>query len=93
MFLDTVPAQVYALQEATDHRNWVAVSREAHHLKTTFGNFNIQSEVHRLRQIEQMAERQASRSEFQPLINSVSAATDALCIIFRQQLLLLPQLQ
>ena len=93
IFLDTVPAQVHALQEATDHRNWVAVSREAHHLKTTFGNFNIQPEVQSLRQIEQMAERQASRSEFQPLINSVSAATDAFCVIFRQQLLLLPQLQ
>ncbi len=93
IFLDTVPAQVYALQEATDHRNWAAVSREAHHLKTTFGNFNIHPEVQRLRQIEQMAERQASRSEFQPLINSVSAATDELCVLFRQQLLLLPQLQ
>ena len=93
IFLDTVPAQVHALQEATDRRNWVAVSREAHHLKTTFGNFNIQPEVHHLRQIEQMAERQASRSEFQPFINSVAAATDTFCTIFRQQLLLLPQPQ
>ena len=93
IFVDTVPAQVQALQEATDRRNWTAVVREAHHLKTTFGNFNIQPEVNRLRQIEQMAERQASRSEFQPLINAVTAATDSFCAIFRQRMLLLPQIQ
>ena len=91
IFVNTVPSQVQALQEATDHRNWTAVIREAHHLKTTFGNFNIQNEVAQLRQIEQMAERQASRSEFQPFINAVVAATETFCAIFRQKLALLPQ--
>lgn len=91
IFINTVPAQVQALQEATDHRNWVAIIREAHHLKTTFGNFNIQPEVAQLRQIEQMAERQASRSEFQPFINSLVNATELFCDIFKQKLALLPQ--
>ena len=93
IFINTVPVQVQALQEATDHRNWTAVIREAHHLKTTFGNFNIQPEADRLRLIEQMAERQASRSEFQPLINSIVTATESFCAIFRKKMLLLPQLQ
>jgi len=93
IFVNTVPAQVQALQEATDHRNWSAMVREAHHLKTTFGNFNIQPEVDHLRLIEQMVERQASRSEFQPLINAVATATDLFCDIFRQRLMLLPQPQ
>ncbi|TDN36353.1 response regulator [Hymenobacter sp. UV11] len=93
IFVNTVPAQVQALQEATDHRNWSAMVREAHHLKTTFGNFNIQPEVDHLRLIEQMVEKQASRSEFQPLINAVATSTDLFCDIFRQRLMLLPQPQ
>ena len=87
VFLDTVPAQVQALQEATDRRNWDTVIREAHHLKTTFGNFNSQPQVDQLHQLEQLADRQASRSEFQPLINAIAAATEAFCTIFRQRLL------
>ena len=93
IFVNTVPAQVQALQEATDHRNWAGIIREAHHLKTTFGNFNIQPEVAQLRQIEQMAERQASRSEFQPFINAIVNSTEIFCEIFRQKLALLPQTQ
>lgn len=91
IFITTVPAQVHALQEATDHRQWDAIVREAHHLKTTFGNFNIQSEATRLRQIEQMAERRASRSEFQPHINALASATRQFCSIFQQRLAVLPQ--
>ena len=86
IFVTTVPAQVQALQEATDHRDWVAIVREAHHLKTTFGNFNIQLEMEQLRLLERLAERRASRSEFQPLINAVAAAADSYCAIFRQRL-------
>lgn len=91
IFITTVPAQVHALQEATDHRQWDAIVREAHHLKTTFGNFNIQSEATRLRQIEQMAERRASRSEFQPHINALASATRQFCTIFQQRLAVMPQ--
>ncbi|WP_223653520.1 ATP-binding protein [Hymenobacter psoromatis] len=86
IFVTTVPAQVQALQEATDHRDWLAIIREAHHLKTTFGNFNIQLEMEQLRLLERLAERRASRSEFQPLINAVAAAADSYCAIFRQRL-------
>lgn len=93
IFITTVPAQVHALQEATDHRQWDAIVREAHHLKTTFGNFNIQSEAARLRQIEQMAERRASRSEFQPHINALTVATRQFCSIFQQRLAVMPQVQ
>ncbi|MBH0619664.1 Hpt domain-containing protein, partial [Salmonella enterica] len=93
IFITTVPGQVQALQEATDHRQWDAIVREAHHLKTTFGNFNIQSEAARLRQLEQMAERRASRSEFQPLINALLAATRQFCAIFQQRLDMMPQVQ
>jgi signal transduction histidine kinase/DNA-binding response OmpR family regulator len=86
MFLEQVPGQVHALQVAIEHENWQEVAQKAHILKTTFGNLNIEPETTHLKRLEKLAEQPASKSQLQPLIESVANATQVYTALFLEEL-------
>jgi two-component system aerobic respiration control sensor histidine kinase ArcB len=86
MFLEQVPSQVQALQKAIEHENWPTVIREAHILKTTFGNLNIEPETSYLKKLEKLAEQPAPKPQFQPLIEAVVKATQVYSALFLAEL-------
>lgn len=86
MFIEQVPGQVLALQIAIEQENWPAVVHEAHKLKTTFGNLNIEPETSHLKKLEKLAEQPTSKSELRPLIEVVMNATQVYSALFVEEL-------
>ena len=87
LFINQVPGQVRALQEAEEQGNWPVIVREAHNLKTIFGSLNIQPETDYLKKLEELAETPAPRNELQPLIQAVAKATPLFAALFQEELL------
>lgn len=86
MFIEQVPGQVQALQIAIEQENWSAVVHEAHKLKTTFGNLNIEPETSHLKKLEKLAEQPTSKAELYPLIEVVMNATQVYTTLFSEEL-------
>jgi two-component system aerobic respiration control sensor histidine kinase ArcB len=86
MFIDQVPDQVQRLKIAIEQENWPAVVHEAHILKTTFGNLNIEPETSHLKKLEKLAEQPTSKTDFLPLIEEVVQATQVYSALFSAEL-------
>jgi two-component system aerobic respiration control sensor histidine kinase ArcB len=86
MFIDQVPDQVQRLKIAIEQENWPAVVHEAHILKTTFGNLNIEPETSHLKKLEKLAEQPTSKADFLPLIEEVVQATQVYSALFSAEL-------
>jgi two-component system aerobic respiration control sensor histidine kinase ArcB len=86
MFIDQVPDQVQRLKIAIEQENWPAVVHEAHILKTTFGNLNIEPETSHLKKLEKLAEQPTSKTDFLPLIEEVVHATQVYSSLFSAEL-------
>ena len=86
MFVDRVPSQVRALQEAIEQEDWATVISETHILKTTFGSLHIEPETAYLKRIGELAKVPAPKMQFQPLIAEVSKATILYSEIFLKDL-------
>jgi two-component system aerobic respiration control sensor histidine kinase ArcB len=86
MFIDRVPSQVKTLQEAIISENWLIASHEAHTLKTTFGNLNIQPATDYLKRVEQLANNKAPNDELPSLINAICEATEQFSNLFKKDL-------
>ena len=68
MFIDRVPGQVQALQEAITQEYWSVAGSEAHKLKTAFATLNIQPVTENLTKLETLAEQQGPVSEISALM-------------------------
>jgi two-component system aerobic respiration control sensor histidine kinase ArcB len=86
MFIDQVPDQVQRLKIAIEQENWPAVVHEAHILKTTFGNLNIEPETSHLKKLEKLAEQPTSKADSLPLIEEVVQATQVYSALFSAEL-------
>ena len=93
MFIDRIPDQVQALQDAVEREDWDTASREAHTMKSTFGTFNIRPEVGTLKMVEELAELRAPKSEILPFVASVSKGAQLFVALFTEELVKLPPAQ
>lgn len=90
MFIAQVPVQVQALQEAVKQEDWLVMGSEAHKLKTSFGNLNIQPATNYLKRLEEVAEQPTARSEVHFLLTAVIQAVQQYTNLFLKDLNTLP---
>ncbi|QNF34082.1 PAS domain S-box protein [Adhaeribacter swui] len=86
LFINQVPPQVKAMQEAAAQANWATVTSLAHQLKSNFDTLGISSLHQPIRNLENDARQQSNLAEIPGLINKMSAIVEQVVAELRAEI-------
>lgn len=86
LFIDTVPAQLGALEAAVASPDWEAARQVSHSLKSTYGNLQIEEAVHYVKKIEEILKKNPSSDSLLNLLRALRLLTTQMVEVFEKSL-------